>query len=158
LEKTLPRRNSRDEIGEMIATLEVFRENLIERRRLREQDAEHTDRRQRQVRLDKLIQGFQEAVSSALGNVNENVDPMQTVAGSLGEVAVATSTRIAEAASSQQATVSVSAASDATTGLTASIEEIAGLIVKLTTMAEKATERAAFTKDRVLNLATAIHQ
>jgi Methyl-accepting chemotaxis protein (MCP) signalling domain len=39
--------------------------------------------------------------------------------------------------------------------LTASIEEIARLISKLTSMAERATERATFTKDRVLGLATA---
>jgi methyl-accepting chemotaxis protein len=159
LEKPLPRVNSRDEIGEMISTLEVFRENLVERRRLQEEDIEHADRRRRQARLENLIQDFQKAVSDALTNVNDNVDQMRTVAGALGDVAIATSARIAEAASSsQQATTSVYAVSDATVGLTASIEEIARLISKLTSMAERATERAAFTKDRVLGLATATQQ
>ena len=156
LERQLPLANSRDEIGEMIATLGVFRENLVERRRLQQKGAEHADREKRQARLENLIQGFQTAVSSALASVNDNVDQMRTVAGSLGDVAIATSARIAEAASSsQQATMGVSAVSDATTGLTASIEEIARLITKLTSMAERATERAAFTKERVLGLATA---
>jgi methyl-accepting chemotaxis protein len=159
LERRLPLANSRDEIGEMIATLGVFRQNLAERRRLQEEGAEHEDRKKRQARLEKLIQVFQTAVSSALASVNDNVDQMRTVAGSLSDVAVATSARIAEAASSsQQATMGVSAVSDATTGLTASIEEIARLITKLTSMAERATERAAFTKDRVLELTIASKQ
>jgi len=154
LDQEIPSTRSRDEIGKMVATLRVFHDNLVERRRLRAaQDAGEVQRRKRQEQLEGLVRDFEVTATDLLGLVHANIKEMRTVARSLAQVAADTDTKTGEAVdASHQASANVATVSGAAVGLAGSVEEIAKQVTRLTAMAEQACAAAQATTERVTSL------
>lgn len=155
----IPRVRGRDEIAEMIGALNVFRDRLVERERLRDDMAAQERERARKTRMEALIAEFEEAVADVLGHVGETLETMRAVSRTLGDVASDTSSRAGTAVSaSQQATQNVTIVSQAADELASSVEESSRRVSQLSTMAGRASSITRDTSGRVLSLADASHR
>ncbi|MGD1886651.1 MAG: nitrate- and nitrite sensing domain-containing protein, partial [Cohaesibacteraceae bacterium] len=88
LEIDLSAAESTDEIGGMAKAVVVFRDNAIERARLREEaDVERKAQAERQHRVDELVSDFREQSSAMLDQVAENTQSMGGAVDRLNELA-----------------------------------------------------------------------
>ena len=144
----------RDEIGEMTRTVAVFRNNLIERRKLELQSEEEEEaRHHRQHSIDKLIGQFDGEVQAVLGQVDQNSEQMQQTAQVLSEVADQSAERAASAAnSSKEASSNVQAVASAAEELAASIEEIGRRVGQTKDVVAGATETTRIANEKVAGL------
>ncbi len=124
----------RDEIGDLCRSLSVFRQALIDNRRMaQETDQISATRRARQQALMALTQDFSDDVASQLASVDGAVGTLHTTATDLSASAARInqrSTRVGELASA--AAVSARAVTDVVAGLAASGRDIAGVIAQST--------------------------
>ncbi|MBL8575406.1 MAG: methyl-accepting chemotaxis protein [Hyphomicrobiaceae bacterium] len=146
-----------DEIGDMTRAVAVFRDNAIERERLRrEQERDVERQRIRQRTIETLIANFRGDVSVLLGAVDTNMDTMQLTSRALAGVADSTSSRAdACAAASEEASSNVQTVATAAEELSSSIHEISRQLARTTDIVGRATEDARQTNRRVVSLADA---
>ncbi|MES0880446.1 methyl-accepting chemotaxis protein [Roseibium sp. SCP14] len=146
-----------DEIGGMSRTVQVFRDNAIERAQLQEQNArEEADRQERQQRIDNLINGFRATAEDALGSVETTADGLDNTAQALTEIArdsagYATETQ----SSSNETTNNVQTVASAAEELAASIGEISRQVAQTTEIVDRATTGTRVTNEKVEGLAEA---
>ena len=144
----------RDEIGEMTRTVAVFRNNLIERRKLELQsEQEEQARHHRQHAIDELIGEFDGEVQTVLGEVDQNSEQMQQTAQVLSEVADQSAERAASAVnSSKEASSNVQAVASAAEELAASIEEIGRRVGQTKDVVAGATKTTRIANEKVAGL------
>ncbi|MCM5558845.1 methyl-accepting chemotaxis protein [Pleomorphomonas sp. JP5] len=149
--------NRRDEIGDMLRAVQVFRDNAIERHRLAsEAEIEQLKRSARQEEIESLIQGFRQEVATMLTSVSGNADQMEETAHALASIAEQASSRATSAAdASGDASVGVQTVAAAAEELSASIAEIARQTENATQVARRASEEAKRTDTTIGSLAEA---
>ncbi len=146
-----------DEIGNMSRTVQVFRDNAIERAELQVQNAqEEASRHERQQRVDDLINSFRATAEDALGSVATTAGSLDTTAQALTEIArdsagYATETQ----ASSNDTTNNVQTVASAAEELAASIGEISRQVAQTTEIVDRATTGTQVTNEKVEGLAEA---
>jgi methyl-accepting chemotaxis protein len=150
-----------DEIGEMAATLRVFRD----RARLgRERGAETAREReamtdQRRAELLALAQSFEASVKGVVDTVSGAAGAMQTTAAAMvstAEAALRQSDAVAEAA--ERASTNVQTVAGATEELSVSTSEIGRQIAESARVAHEAVAEAERTSNTVRGLAEAAHR
>ncbi len=117
---------ARNELGEIAAALETFRdaarEQAAARMRERQADAERVARAER---LAELCAGFERAMAGMSRSLGQSVANMDAAAVTLSEAAKATDSRVAAAAAAaEQAASNVHSVAAATEELFASVDEI----------------------------------
>ncbi|MBI2235785.1 MAG: HAMP domain-containing protein [Magnetospirillum sp.] len=129
----IPSRNSRDEIGDMARTVEVFRDNMLKAARLEaEQEAQHRQQAATAARRDSLTEAFNATMDHTLETVLATVRQVHGAAETLRGNAERTSERgAAVAAAAQQSAGNVDTVAGATDDLGRLIGEI-GLHVSTT--------------------------
>jgi len=151
----IPARGRGDEIGEMAAAVEVFRDNKIRAdqmaaERAREQQA----REARAVRVEEATRGFDQSVTGALSVVGDASQQMETTAQMLSATAdQGTRQAAAVAAATEEATASVQTVAAAAEELSASITEIGRQVEQSTRILHAAREEAGRTNQTVRGLA-----
>ncbi|MEM1050229.1 MAG: methyl-accepting chemotaxis protein [Pseudomonadota bacterium] len=157
LETTIPATDYKDEVGAMAKTVQVFKDNALERQRLEAQAAQdNAATAERHKRVDGLIADFRSEVGDLLAAVGANMEQMQATAGTLSSIADRTSERATSAAaSSEEASSNVQTVASASEQLGASIQEIAGQVNRAMEIVEKATGAAQSTNEQVASLAEA---
>ncbi|KZL18639.1 Methyl-accepting chemotaxis protein 4 [Pseudovibrio axinellae] len=147
----------RDEIGDMSRTVQVFRDNAIERARLRKEQAEVAEKdAQQQREIEQLITEFRTTATNLLSSVNNSMGEMGETASVMVNLARGTSDQTELAAtSSNDAANNVQMVSAAAEELSSSIEEIARQVSATTSVVAKATESAHLSNDRINELADA---
>ncbi|MCJ9430529.1 methyl-accepting chemotaxis protein [Kordiimonas marina] len=160
-------RNRADEIGTMAEGLEVFKQKLIENRRLEEQEkqrqeedrlrqiAEEEERlakekekeaqreaeRKRQVYIEGLIGEFDSAVSGMLATLASASTELRETASSMSSTAEETGQQSATvAAAAQQTAAHVQSVATSAEELSASIQEISRQVSSSTSMAQSAVD------------------
>lgn len=153
----IPSSTQKDEIGDMSRTVQVFRDNAIERRRLEGESLEEKARQAaRQDEVESLISGFRDRVQDLLGMLDQTAQEMDGTAQTLSSMASqsaaqATDTsRISEDAS--QSTENVASAAEE---LSASISEIDSQVHRTTEIVSTATSAVNDTNGKVQSLANA---
>ena len=143
-----------DEVGEMAAAVQIFKNNAEERARLAEiQVKEAADKLRRQERIDVLTRDFS-------GSVNRL---FATVSGAVKEVASATDTLHRGVSDTFQESLSVASAAEQTSGnvgtvaaaseeMSATISEIERQVREATTIATAAVGQAGQTTERIRRL------
>jgi methyl-accepting chemotaxis protein len=135
----------RDEIGTIAGTMQVFKNNLIDAARLRDEQAEMKQRHeaeQRQAMLD-LAGRFESSIGGSVSIVSSAATEMQTTAQSLSATAEETSRQAtAVAAASEQASANVQTVASAAEELTSSVEEISRQMAESTKIASDAVAQA----------------
>ncbi len=147
----------RDEIGDMLRAVQVFRDNAIERHRLASAaEAEQEKRAARQEAIEALIQDFRKEIAAMLTSVSGNADQMEETARALASIAEQASSRATSAAeASGDASVGVQTVAAAAEELSASIAEIARQTENATLVARRASEEARRTDATIVSLAEA---
>lgn len=147
-----------DEIGEMAASVQVFKDNAIAKIRLEEEQkaAEERAAVEKQEMMDKLATSFEESVGNVVKLIASAATELQATAQSMSSISQETSAQAQTVASaSEQASANVQTVATATEELSASITEIAGQVANASTICTKAVDEAQETNALVEGLATA---
>jgi methyl-accepting chemotaxis protein len=147
-----------DEIGSLARSLEVFKTNSLEMKRLESDQVAAKERAEaeRRTAMLELAAGFEGSVGGIVGMVASASTEMQGAARSLTGIAEASNQRATTvSAAAVQATANVQTVASATEELTTSISDILHRVNRSTQIAAKATEEAARTDATVDSLAKA---
>lgn len=144
-----------DEIGDMSRTVQVFRDNALERARLQEESAqEEHARHERQQRIDQLISDFRATAEDVIGSVGQTAAELDTTANGLTDIARESSEYAATTlSSSDEATQNAQTVASAAEELAASIGEISRQVAQTTEVVGRATEGTRETNRKVEGLA-----
>jgi methyl-accepting chemotaxis protein len=155
LETQIVRGRQQDEITAMVATLDVFRDSMINARALSaEQDQDRVAKGERATRIEGRIVEFEGKVRSALDNLQVSADSMQTTAQSMAATADRSSALVSAVASAAEETsVNVQTVSAGTEQLSSSINEISRQVVTSAEIAAKAVSEAGATDATMQGLA-----
>jgi methyl-accepting chemotaxis protein len=147
-----------DEIADMAAALQVFKDHMIESNRLRAErsDAEKHLRAQRKTEMQKLADEFEAAIGEIVQTVSSASTELEASATTLTRTAEATQqlSGMVEAAS-EEASVNVRSVAVATEEMTASIAEISRQVQESNRIAGEAVNQAEVTDARINELSKA---
>ena len=151
----VPAKDRGDELGAMAQAVEVFKVNMIEADRLREeQDREQDARSKRQERVEQAIAQFEESSESVLSSV---LDAAKGMKGSATSLASASDETLSQAEtvskSSDDASENVQTVAGAAEELAASISEISEQVARSADMSRNASTKAELTQKSVRALA-----
>jgi methyl-accepting chemotaxis protein len=147
--------NRGDEIGEMVAAVEVFRADMLDAERMRgEQEAQKQAAEQERRAFTAGIAGeFETAVGGVVAGISSAAGQLKSVAEAMSAaVEEASSQSAAIAAASEQCSVSVGTVASASDELASSIAEIGQQVATAVTIADEAVKRADLTIEKVRHL------
>jgi len=153
--ETYRSKNHNDEISVMANTLQVFRESMIEARAMSsEQDKDRIVKAERAARMEARIAEFEGTVRTALDNLAQSANSMQSTAQSMSNTADQSNALVnAVASAAEETSVNVQTVSSGTEQLSSSIEEISKQVVTSAAIAKKAVDEAGATDTTVQSLA-----
>ena len=152
LEAEVPARNRRDEIGSMARAVQVFKENAIGAKQLREEQARRDEAAQQEKREETLTlaDDLEASVKGVVDNVAGSADEMRLTAEAMLEASAQTSSRASAVASaSEEATVTAQTVASAADELSKSIEEISRQVAEATMVASDGKDQAESTNKAV---------
>jgi methyl-accepting chemotaxis protein len=153
----IPAQDRADEVGDMAAAVQVFKDNMIRNDELlAEQEAERAAREARAKRVEDLTGSFDTGVGDVLKTVASASTELDGTARSMSETASDTTDKAsAVAAASEQTTTNVQTVASATEELSASIAEINRQVLQSTEITVEAVRQAESTNETVQSLDTA---
>ena len=148
---------SHDEVGDMARTVEVFKQNAIEKEKLADRERQEQAARETRSRtIDGLIQRFEADSTAALQTVTSASTQLRSNAEAMTETADQTKGQsAAAAAASEQAAANVHTVASATEEMHGSIKEISSQIVRSSQIANEASREASETQETMNDLADA---
>jgi methyl-accepting chemotaxis protein len=146
-----------DEVGDMAAAVQVFKDNMIRADQLAEaQRLEEEAQRARGVKIEQLTADFDQAVSKTLEVVAASATQMEATAQGLSATAEQTSRQATTvAAASEEASTNVQTVAAATEELGGSISEISRQVSQSSNISKQAVLDAQKTNQDIEELATA---
>ena len=159
-EVEVPAMQRKDEIGMMAQTVQVFRINAVEARRLAAaQAAERVTKEARVVRMDTLIEDFQAQAGQMVGLLAASSTELQATAQAMSGIAGRTTEQTATvAAASEEASINVGTVATAAEELASSITEISRQVSQSAQIAGRAQDDARRTDAIVRALADGSHK
>ncbi|MBD2749977.1 HAMP domain-containing protein [Microvirga sp. BT688] len=145
----------KDEVGTLARSLQVFKDNAIEARRLAaEQEVENQAKMRRAEVLDQLTKRFESNVSALTQGLSSAATEMEATAQSMTQVAGQTTQQsVTVSSAAQQTSANVQTVAAATEELSISIREIASQVAQSSQVADKAVQGTQRTSDTVQELA-----
>jgi methyl-accepting chemotaxis protein len=147
----------RDEVGTLARSLEVFKQNAIDAKRLDlEQKAEQEKKAQRQASIEGYIATFESGVRGSLDTLASAATEMRATSQSMSATAEETSAQATTvAAAAEQASANVQTVATATEELSSSVAEIGRQVTQSTKIAGEAVSEATRTNATVQGLSAA---
>jgi methyl-accepting chemotaxis protein len=147
----------KDEIGDIAATMQVFRENLIRNREMQAREAaEQLARTERAEAIARLTGEFDREATAALKTVAAAATELQATARSMTQTAEETARQATVVSgAAEETTASVQTVAAATEELTASIQEIGTQVTESNRIVGQAVHEAEETNGKVQGLADA---
>ncbi|MBV8652175.1 MAG: methyl-accepting chemotaxis protein [Alphaproteobacteria bacterium] len=157
LEAALETTERRDEIGAMAESVKIFKDTMVEARRLDAERREEAARKeQRQQAVEQHIAAFERSVGASLDALASAAAEMRATSQSMNATAEATKGQAASvAAAAGQATANVNTVASATEELSSSVGEIGRQVGQSTTIAGSAVSEAERTNHSVQGLSAA---
>jgi methyl-accepting chemotaxis protein len=155
----IPSRIRRDEIGAMAAAVSVFRDNMIQARKLEEETvlARAAAEAQRQAGMRAMADRFEGAVGGIITMVTSSATELQATAQSMAGTATQTANQSTSvAAAAEEAASNVNTVAAAAEELGSSVQEIGRQVGSSAAMAQAAVAEAAQTATFVQTLNTAV--
>ena len=151
----IPERDRLDEVGIMARTVEVFKDNAIERHKMQEREkSEQAQREARAKAVDALTTDFDRSVANVLDTVAGASTELEATASSMASGAEQTTRQAATVASAtEEASNAVQTVASAAEELSASIREIGRQVTEASNVASSASQDASRTNQTVLELA-----
>jgi methyl-accepting chemotaxis protein len=145
----------KDEVGALARSLQVFKDNAIEARRLAAaQEVENQAKMRRAELLDQLTKTFERNVSALTQGLSSAATEMEATAQSMTHVAGQTTQQsVTVSSAAQQTSANVQTVAAATEELSISIREIASQVAQSSLVAEKAVQGTQRTSTTVQELA-----
>ncbi|HEV2565395.1 MAG TPA: methyl-accepting chemotaxis protein [Microvirga sp.] len=154
----LPAGNRSRDIGQMIETVQVFKDRMVRNKALELEaiQAREASEVQRKRMMAELAETFDGAIGEIIESVSTAAGRMQSTAEQLTNSAKATSSRsTAVAAAAEQTSANVLAMSSATEELGASVGEISRQVEQSAVMSREAVQAATLTTEIVSQLSAA---
>jgi methyl-accepting chemotaxis protein len=147
----------KDEIGDIAATMQVFRENLVRNREMAAREAaEQQARLERAQAIARLTDEFDREATAALKTVAAAATELQATAQSMSATAEETARQATVVSSAaEETTASVQTVASATEELTSSIQEIGSQVTESNRIVGAAVKEAEDTNGKVQGLADA---
>ncbi|HWY62423.1 MAG TPA: methyl-accepting chemotaxis protein [Rhizomicrobium sp.] len=144
----------KDEIGQMAAAVQVFKDSMIEGDRLKaEQETARRRTEERTSRMDELTRNFESSVGSVVQAVASQATQMESSAQSMSATAEETTKQAsAVAAASEQSSANVQTVASATEELSSSISEISRQVSQSSQITANAVSEASKANDMVQGL------
>jgi methyl-accepting chemotaxis protein len=158
LDGAIEGRDRRDELGSMAMSLQVFKDNMIDARRMKlEQDgARARAETEKRAAMTRVADQFDNTVGAIVTSIAAAAGEMRNEANSLSAKAAESSRRsTAVAAASEEASTNVHTVASASEELSASVGEIARQMAESTRISGAAVAEAAATNAKVGGLADA---
>ena len=156
LQVAVPGIERRDEVGEMAATVQVFKDNA-QRMKAMEVEQEAAKARaeaEKRAAMNQLAEGFESTVKNVVQAVSSAASQMQGNAQSMSAVAEQASRQAsAAAAASTQASAIVQTVAAASDELASSIKEIGRQVAQASGVASRAVSQASQTSETMASLA-----
>ncbi|MHC2017271.1 methyl-accepting chemotaxis protein [Methylobacterium sp. CM6247] len=159
VEQPVPSLGRSDEIGDMAASVQVFKDNLLRTRQL---EAETANARlaaegQRKVGMRQMADAFETAVGGIIDAVSSSATELQATAQQLTSTAAQTAAQSATvAAAAEEAAVNVNTVASAAEELGVSVQEIGRQVSGSSDLAQRAVGEADRTAALVQELSTAV--
>ncbi|MCK5295683.1 MAG: MCP four helix bundle domain-containing protein [Alphaproteobacteria bacterium] len=152
----IPALGQKDEIGEMAAAVQVFKENAIKVKKMAAEQKEVEEKEKiRNERTNTVVEDFMTSIGSVVERLTASVEEMRVTATDMSSVSEETSAQATTvSAASEQATVNVQTVASAAEELSSSILEIGRQVQQSTEIATTASEAAHQTNELVAGLAT----
>jgi len=153
---TIPAVGRKDEIGLMADTVQVFKDNMIEAERLREENERQKAQAEaeRKAGMSKLADTFEAGIRGVVNSVASQSTEMQSAAQGMTHTAeLATQQATAVAASVEQASANVQTVASSAEELSASVREIGQQVEHSSKIASQAVVEADKTNATVEGLA-----
>ena len=156
----VPDRERGDEIGEMSRAVEMFKANLVDTKRLQEEQNRVSEEREARAKsMDGLIRQFDAKIESVLATLNQSVGDMRSTAGNMSSIATDTSDLVQKVASaSHEASGNVQTVAAAGDELSASIAEISRQVTQSSAVTNEAAATAETTDQQVQGLVQAVEK
>ncbi len=140
----VPSRDRQDEVGEMAAALQLFKDGLVEAERLRNKvEADRLEKERRQQKINEATAAFEETMSTVVKIVASASTEIQASASTLADSADKTSAQSnAVSAASTETSSNIQTVAASTEELSASIEEITQQVTRSSTIASEAVEKS----------------
>lgn len=134
----------KDEVGLLARSLQVFKDNAIEARRLSEAaEAENRAKMRRAQRLDELTRNFQSSSSDLVRSLSAAASEMEATSSSMSATAEETNQQAAAVASAaEQTSANVQTVAASTEELASSVNEIGRQVSESSKIAEAAVDEA----------------
>lgn len=157
LDAEIPAQDHRDEIGQMAATVAVFRDNMLDNQRMAEtQKREAEIKARRAEEVQSLADAFDREVSGVLDTVSAAATELESTANNLTALATQSNQQASTvAAASEEASSNVETVASAANQLSSSVGEISQQVGKSTTIASEAVREAQASDEKVTALAQA---
>jgi methyl-accepting chemotaxis protein len=155
----IPSRARRDEIGDMAAAVSVFRDTMLQTRKLEEETvlARAGAEAQRKAAMRSMADGFEGAVGGIISMVTSSATELQATAQSMAGTATQTANQSnSVAAAAGEAASNVNTVAAAAEELGSSVQEIGRQVSSSAAMAQAAVAEAAQTATFVQNLNSAV--
>ncbi|MRH20667.1 HAMP domain-containing protein [Rhodovulum strictum] len=160
LQTEVPENATRDEVGDITRTVQVFKNNALRAQHL-EGEAEQARLRaeqEKRLAMQRLADEFEASVQGVVTTVAGSAAEMKFSSDTLDQTASDTSLRAAAVATAAtEASGNVQTVARATEGLTASIREIAQQVQTSAQTAQGAVAKASQTSQKVAELSEASH-
>lgn len=147
-----------DEIGAMAASVQVFKDNAVEKMRLEAEQTQNARRAEEEKRkaMHAMADSFEGRVVSVLSGVTTEIGQMDRTARNLSAIVEQTNGRVSDVSgSAERVSGNVQTVASAAEELTASIAEISRQVTQSTQIAGEASQQAQATNTRVESLAQA---
>jgi methyl-accepting chemotaxis protein len=157
----IPAQGRKDEIGEMAETVQVFKDNAIEKVRLEAEQIESEKRAEAEKRatMNQMADEFEASVGGVVRTVSSAATEMQSTAQSMSATAEETSAQsTAVAAAAEQASANVQTVASATEELASSVGEIGRQVAQSSQIAARAVKDATNTDEQIQGLAQAANK
>ncbi len=154
----VPARDRKDEIGEMAQTVQVFKENALEMRRMESEQAEMRERSEKEKRdmMNKLADDLENNVGAVMNDLFEGASDIVATAEKLGSKMDTSSSRSLDVAgASGRTSTNVHTLASATEQLSTSINEISQQVAQSSKITSSAVNQAQNTNEQVQGLAFA---
>jgi methyl-accepting chemotaxis protein len=155
LKTSIPDTDRGDEIGKMASSVQIFKENAIETKRLQEEqkEAEKRSERERKQMLHILAEGFDRKVGNTLNTLSVAAAELQSTSTNMQHISAKTHKSSDEVANSAQRTTSnISSVASATEEMRSSSIEISRQVSDVAHKAGEASTNANNTSKKVNEL------
>ncbi len=153
----VPAQNTKDEIGDMARTVQVFKDNMIQAKKLAQEQLDEAQRKeQRRAALEVSAGTFENSIGNVLGELSNMSSSLEETSSIMSETAnEASSKACAITESAELASSNVQTVASAADELSSSITEITRQVSRSTEIATTAVTEVGNTNEKVQGLADA---